>query len=1094
MKTVHSLLFLLIVASNALAFETVVWQIGKADNSYGEFALAGNYNGYAKAFPKDVTFQPDKDDPSKAWSFIHPGPSDSWAGSKPHGFTIIFNLPRQPKGVFSFTIDMVDTHASAPPAIKLSINGQSGIIKLAEGAGDDSLVNPRAGREYVFSTSLPASTLRKGENKIEILNEKGSWFLYDAVILKNDPEGVVKASVKRIELHPTIRFVRSGRTLMQVVDLEAEFTNAPADCKGILRMGEWSTAVTLNPPFLGILRKELAVPKVHEPSKLELFVEVGEKTATASCEVKPERHWLFYLQPSSHVDIGYTDFQDKVIKLHNDNMSLALSLCKKYPGFVWNTEAAWVEDNYLSLMPPEKADDFLRAAKEGQIGCQAVYGNMLTGICSHESFIRTLYFAHSIARKYGIPFDIAMSSDVPTQVWTLPTVLAQSGIKYFSAGLNLTRGDSFNKLFGKSPFYWRGPDGSKVLTWYMNGYAKAVHSGLAIDIDRAKAGVESLLREYDRDDYPYDAILGFGGYGDNQRLSERLAKTVQEWNDRYAYPRIILCRGPEFFEYIEHGFKDKIPTIEGDGGVYWEDGAGSSARETALVRIAKEDLVTAEKVFSLASTIFGEKHPKDEFDTAWKNAILYDEHTWGAHCSISQPQSEQTTKQWVYKARFAYNASRQAKKVLQAGLRSLVRSVKADKPSLLVFNPLDVSVSGLVLARNKSGELVELWAEDVPPLGYRVFPLSTANPMDGTFQTVNTTSQISIPKFENQFYRLEIDPLTGAVKSLIDKELNRDLVDSKSPYGLNRYLYVSGHGESMTIHADARPVKISTALLPYRRVIRIDSSAYMTPELTTEIVLWDKIKRIDFNNTLRKKGTYMKEAGYFAFPFNLKKPEFHIEIPDGIIQPSKDMLPGACMQWYCAQDFVVATEPGCTIVWTALESPLITLGDINRDTFQSPLPIDNGHLYAYIFNNYWFTNYKASQSGQFTFRFSLTSMAEYNPVAASRFGRSVRNPLIAAEVAGKGEAGVHTLSLVSVAPSSVIIQALKPAESGKGIIVRLREVAGRDAEAVLQLPAMFKRAWKCNLVEDVGQSLPISKGTLKVALRPNGMATVLLSP
>ena len=43
--------------------------------------------------------------------------------------------------------------------------------------------------------------------------------------------------------------------------------------------------------------------------------------------------------------------------------------------------------------------------------------------CYEQGLIRTLYPAHQMAKKYGIPFDIATSSDVPTQVWTLPTVL-----------------------------------------------------------------------------------------------------------------------------------------------------------------------------------------------------------------------------------------------------------------------------------------------------------------------------------------------------------------------------------------------------------------------------------------------------------------------------------------------------------------------------------------------------------------------------------------------------------------------------------------------------------------------------------------------
>ena len=48
------------------------------------------------------------------------------------------------------------------------------------------------------------------------------------------------------------------------------------------------------------------------------------------------------------------------------------------------------------------------------------------------------------------------------------------------------------------------------------------------------------------------------------------------------------------------------------------------------------------------------------------------------------------------------------------------------------------------------------------------------------------------PMVENSFYRVTVDPESGAVKSIYDKQLQRDIVDSGSPYRFGQYLYVTG--------------------------------------------------------------------------------------------------------------------------------------------------------------------------------------------------------------------------------------------------------------------------------------------------------------
>ncbi len=94
-------------------------------------------------------------------------------------------------------------------------------------------------------------------------------------------------------------------------------------------------------------------------------------------------------------------------------------------------EVAWQAENYVHSRTGQRLADFYRLAREGKIGIQALYCNMLTGLCSHEEACRLTWFAHQLCREHGIPYRSAMISDVPTQEASLPMILAGGGHPLF---------------------------------------------------------------------------------------------------------------------------------------------------------------------------------------------------------------------------------------------------------------------------------------------------------------------------------------------------------------------------------------------------------------------------------------------------------------------------------------------------------------------------------------------------------------------------------------------------------------------------------------------------------------------------------------
>ncbi len=1099
----------------------VLWQIGRPDKSYAEFAIARNYPAFERRFGNHpVVFQVGRSVPARDWPFIQPGPADAWAGNREHPFTIRFSLKEPPRGMFLLKIDFTDVQAGVPPVMLVQVGGHTGRFALHPGGGDASLTDPSAGRPEKIEVALPASFFRQGTNEIRLTATQGSWVEYDAITLSNAPDmDTAQVALEGLSVTPTPFYVRQGGKPRRVLNVSVSSAAASGGMKLLVRAGGETEEIPVEGGAeFGNVTREITVPDSVEPLEATITARDGAHERTMAVRINPGRKWKVYVGASAHTDIGYTDLQPKCAARHNQNTDFALDLMEKYPDFKWNLEVAWQAENYLNSRPPGRVAQFLKFARAGRLGVQALYCNILTGLCSHEAACRLTWFAHTLKTRYGVPYRSAMISDVPTQEASLPMLLANSGIPYFSSGINNDRAYTFTHLQHQCPCWWEGPDGSRVLMMYAPQYAQASQWGLTRSLDTARSAIVANLKNYQhRPNYPFDAVWLHGAIADNQLLDDHLAKVVHGWNEHYAFPKLILCHNAEFFDYIDKHYGRSLPVVRGSAGDYWEDGAGSSAQETTLCRDAEQTLTRAEKCLALAQYIQpGDAYPAQAINAAWRNSLLYDEHTWGAYCSISQPDSAFTRQQWKIKAQFAHDASRQANSLLGQGVSALSSLVKTSARSLVVINSaswprtdvVDVKLPpGLCVANpdirscnDSNGTL--LLVKNVPPCGYRVLKLAPKT--DGSQPRVEPDPGTTL---ESPFYRVRFDPVSGAMTSLFDKRLGRELVDARAPYRLNEYLYVAGGDGSRIVMNPNGPEPKLTVFTPANATLRrvrlgqlgermiIESSTVMTPRLVTEVTLWNDLPRVDILNRVTKTQTDKKEAVYFAFPFQADNPTFRYECPDGIVDANTDMLPGACLDWFAVQDFVEVSSPRTAITWATPDAPLVCFQDINRAKWQTRLPMKTGHLYAYVMNNYWHTNYKAEQGGQFTFRFSISSRARHDNPASARFGWAASNPLQPV-LTGPNPQGLlpgRAASLVQVSEPDVLLTAAKKPDIGEGLVLRFWEVGGRSLTAHVHLDHLrADKATACNLVEDLQGPLLIRKDTISVPIRAFGLATVRL--
>lgn len=396
------------------------------------------------------------------------------------------------------------------------------------------------------------------------------------------------------------------------------------------------------------------------------------------------------------------------------------------------------------------------------------------------------------------------------------------------------------------------------------------------------------------------------------------------------------------------------------------------------------------------------------------------------------------------------------------------------------------------------GETLAL-VKDVPACGYRVLRLGR-----GTRVTAQPVAGLIL---DSRDYHVVFDTTSGAVTSVIEKDAGRELVDVRATYRLNQYLYVSG-GKGTDIEYDdsSKPPKLDIAspqqaklkhfkLGDLGEAMVVETFTAMTPKLTSTVMVWNGIKRVDFDNHLTKTKTYDKEAGYFAFPFAADKPSMRYEIPVGVMDVSKDMLPGACLDWFTIQHFVEVSDHAGAIAWATPDAPLACFQDINRGLWKTALPMVNGHIYGYVFNNYWWTNYCAGQGGDLQFRFSITSRNTSDLAASARFGAGVSSALraVITEANPQGVLKARSAGLLTIAETNAQLIGLRQAVDGKGIIVRLLESSGLETTVHLDVKALgISKASACNIVENGAAPLEIKDGVVSVPLRAHGVATVRL--
>lgn len=935
---------------------------------------------------------------------------------------------------------------------------------------------------------LPTAAIKRGRAAtLEIAAEPvedNSWFM------------TYKTGVKeQISIYQNQVVVKDGDRLLHSVSVDIIHRGEDAQCDISTEGHETKTLLKA-----GYNHVDINLPKVENVTDHKVLISIeGREKQERAFTTSPVKEWEVFLVQHTHSDIGYTRPQTEILAEHLRYIDHALDYCDQtdhFPEasqFRWTCETSWSVREYLRSRPEEQVNRLLKRIREERIEATGMFLNYSEII--DEPALAAQTRTLRMLKNSGIDVTTAMQNDVNGIAWCLVDYFQHTDVRYLTMGIHAHRA---RKPFNKpTAFWWQSPAGNRLLAYrsehYMHGNTLSLLGGQQ---EVFRANLSRYLTSLEKKDYPYDKIsLQFSGYvTDNSPPSVKVCDIVREWNEKYEWPKLRSALARDFMVFLDEYHAEDIPAQQVAWPDWWTDGVGSAANETKVVRNAHVEVASSETLLSMA-TMLGEDLPHDidrDIEEVYDNLLFYDEHTHGAAESIRDPLGENTVNQWGMKSAYAWDAAKRSSLLQEKALAFLEPALKkSNLPTIAVYNTLNWKRSGLVhlfvdygiipenvpfsitgphgeevawqvYDKRMEGAYYGLWVEDVPSMGYLTLRINV-----GGESRIQAPPEL--PGFENDFYSVKVDPERGVITSIFDKELQRELVDAHDSLSLGHFVYeelANRHELERLTNTNRdtvyRPLNLKRSTFSNIRIKKqengnIYQSVYLQADMPVcagrrgveiEIRLYHKQKKIEMLYQMVKLPVYSPEGVYVAFPFKLDEGKLAFEAQGGVVYPGRNQLAGSSADWNTIQNFATVRSQDAQIVFASKDIPLVHFGDINIGRYYYQLKPKTNHIYSWVLNNYWVTNFKASQQGELKWSYSITSSADPSDMFATQFGKGERVPLLSRVRMPSSSATSTELvsrSLLDMDVPNLLLVNATPSMDGKGIVLHLREVEGDHA-------------------------------------------------
>ncbi|MCK4315591.1 MAG: alpha-mannosidase, partial [Anaerolineae bacterium] len=579
-------------------------------------------------------------------------------------------------------------------------------------------------------------------------------------------------------------------------------------------------------------------------------------------------------------------------------------------------------------------------------------------------------------------------------------------------------------------------------------------------------------------------------------------------------PRVRLGSAGEFFQNLEAQAGDRLPVWNGELYLEYHRGTYTSQARTKRANRKCEFLLhDAEFLAAWAALASDYEYPHAELTRAWELLCLNQFHDVLPGSSIGQVYEDSARD---------YEAIRAiSEQVRETALAALARLLP-EEITFVAVNPTSFGgrhigllperlaegqtfinlASGELLITQpvEDGTLVEV--DRVDPYGLVALG-SGDTPFGGVYPEQGRGTQDRPPPLpagvlvahlvngvavlENDVLCVEFDA-AGHIIRLFDKTVGREVL----PPGQRANVFqafedrpLGGEAWNIDIFYDekqwaAEPAYSLTIIEtgPLRAGLEI-RRRLLNSEIVQRVYLYRGSRRLDFDTWVDWRERYVLLK--VAFPVDVLSPLATYEIQWGNIQRPTHRN----TSWDWARFETVAHK------WVDLSEGDYGVSLLNDCKYGHD--VQGNVIRLTLLRGPTYPDSDADQ-GEHRFTYSLLPHAGDWRTGTVPASYALNDPLIMRCVNGGDDGDNPSQSLVAVDMPNVIIETVKQAEDGEGLIVRLYENERCRGPVALQVGFPLAAAYRCNLLEQDEASLVVAQNTVYFSVKPYQIVTLRLIP